>query len=153
MKGALLIFVAMILIGIVLYIIDVVYYRKRLPESPEATPDATPGTDEAATLSTADTAADDGICCGMHAVCEKTSLTPLSGEIVYYDDEELDRFRGRAADEYDNEETEEFRDVLMTLLPEDVAGWSRSIQLRGIVLPSEIRDELLMIVSDLRNPA
>ncbi len=70
--------------------------------------------------------------------------------MVYFDDEELDRFIGRKADEYTPEEIEEFRDVLLTLLPEDVAGWSRSIQVRGITLPSEIREELLMIVSDLR---
>lgn len=69
--------------------------------------------------------------------------------MVYFDDEELDRFIGRKADEYTPEEIEEFRDVLLTLLPEDVAGWSRSIQVRHHA-PSEIREELLMIVSDLR---
>lgn len=87
----------------------------------------------------------------MHTVCEKTNLSPITGEIVYYDDEELDRFRGREADSYTTEEIEEFRDVLLTLLPEDVAGWSRSIQVREITLPTEIRDELLLIVSDLRS--
>ena len=86
----------------------------------------------------------------MHTVCEKTNLSPVTGEIVYYDDEELDRFAGREADDYSDEEIEEFRDVLMTLLPEDVAGWSRSVQVRGITLPAPIRDELLLIVSDLR---
>ena len=40
--------------------------------------------------------------------------------------------------------------MLMTLLPKDVAGWSRSIQVRGVTLPTEIRDELLLIVSELR---
>lgn len=94
---------------------------------------------------------DGGICCGMHTVCEKTNLSPITGEIVYYDDEELDRFRGREADSYTPEEVEEFRDVLLTLLPEDVAGWSRSIQVREITLPKEVRDELLLIVSELRS--
>lgn len=86
----------------------------------------------------------------MHTVCEKTNLSPVTGEIVYYDDEELDRFRGREPESYTAEEAEEFRDVLMTLLPEDVAGWSRSIQVREIALPYDVRDELLLIVSELR---
>ena len=45
---------------------------------------------------------------------------------------------------------EEFRDVLLTLLPTDIAPWARSIQLRGITLPSEVREELLMIVAEAR---
>lgn len=147
MRGALVIFIAMVAIGIVLYITDIVYYRKRrAEEAPQATPDDTPapaGSDSAP--------AEEGEgCCGMHMVCEKTNLSPLTGEIVYYDDEELDRFRGRDPHSYTPEETEEFRDVLMTLLPQDVAGWSRSIQVRGIELPVDVRDELLLIVGELR---
>ena len=34
-------------------------------------------------------------CCGMHEVCEKESLlAAVSKEVEYYEDEELDRFRG-----------------------------------------------------------
>ena len=40
--------------------------------------------------------------------------------------------------------------MLLTLLPDDIAGWGRSIQLRGIELPSAVRDELLMIVAEAR---
>ena len=69
----------------------------------------------------------------------------------YYDDEELDRFIGRSGNDYSPEEVEEFRDVLMTLRPEDVAGWARSITVRGLELPAEIRDELLMLVNEQRN--
>lgn len=90
-------------------------------------------------------------CCGMHITCEKDSLlTSVSPEIVYYDDEELDRFRGRTPDNYTDEEIEEFRGVLLTLLPHDIAGWGRSIQLRGIELPEAVRDELLLIVAEAR---
>ena len=149
MKGALVIFIAMVVIGIILYLTDVFYYRKRHPRRDE---------EADANINFADSEKTDsrlldesgGICCGAHTVCEKTNLSPLTGDVVYFDDEELDRFIGRKADEYTPEEIEEFRDVLLTLLPEDVAGWSRSIQVRGITLPSEIREELLMIVSDLR---
>ena len=40
--------------------------------------------------------------------------------------------------------------MLLTLQPTDLAPWARSIQLRGIELPSEVRDELLMIVAEAR---
>ena len=90
-------------------------------------------------------------CCGMHITCERDSLlASVSDTIEYYDDEELDVYRGRNADSYTDEETEQFRDVLLTLLPDDIAGWGRSIQLRGIELPESVRDELLMIVAEAR---
>ncbi len=90
-------------------------------------------------------------CCGLHITCERDSLlSSVSDSIEYYDDEELDRYRGTAPDEYTEEATEEFRGVLLTLLPDDIAGWARSIQLRGIELPEAVRDELLMIVAEAR---
>ena len=52
--------------------------------------------------------------------------------------------------DYSAEEIEEFRDVLMTLRGEDIAGWSRSITKRGLILPSEVREELLMLVRERR---
>lgn len=89
-------------------------------------------------------------CCGLHLVCEKDSLSPMSADIEYYDDEELDRFIGRPGNDYTPEETEEFRNVLMTLRESDVMGWARSITARHLELPSDVRDELLILVNDLR---
>lgn len=92
-----------------------------------------------------------GECCGMHISCEKDSLlASVSNNIVYYDDEELDVYVGRKATDYKDEEVEQFRDVLLTLLPQDIAGWGRSIQLRGIELPTAVREELIMIVAEAR---
>jgi hypothetical protein len=45
---------------------------------------------------------------------------------------------------------EEFREVLYTCREEEVAGWSRSLQLRGIELPDELKDELFLIVGERR---
>lgn len=91
------------------------------------------------------------VCCGMHITCEKDSLlVSVSDTIEYYDDEELDRYRGRASDSYTGEEIEEWREVLLTLIPSDIAGWGRSIQLRGLEMPDEVREELLLIVSEAR---
>ena len=90
-------------------------------------------------------------CCGQHEVCEKESLlAAVSKEVEYYDDEELDRFAGRRADNYDREETDEFEEILTTLRSEDVAGWVRSLQLRGIELPDALRDEVILIVGERR---
>ena len=90
-------------------------------------------------------------CCGQHEVCEKESLlAAISKATEYYDDEELDRFRGRGADEYTEEETEEFRDVLYTMRSDEVAGWVRSLQLRQVELPDEVKDEVIMIVGERR---
>lgn len=90
-------------------------------------------------------------CCGQHAVCEKESLlAAMSKDIEYYDDEHLDRFRCTPADAYSEAQTEEFREVLSSMLPSDVAGWVRSLQLRSIDLPTEIREEVIMIVEEQR---
>ena len=90
-------------------------------------------------------------CCGQHEVCEKESLlAALSKKIEYYDDEELDRFKGRGSNEYTEEEEEEFRDILYTTKEDEVAGWSRSLQLRGIELPDGLKDELFLIIGERR---
>lgn len=91
------------------------------------------------------------VCCGQHAVCERDSLlAAMSDKAEYFDDEELDAYRGRSPESYTTAEEEQFREVLLTLLPADVAPWARSIQLRGIELPTAVRDELLMIVGEQR---
>lgn len=93
----------------------------------------------------------DSECCGQHQICEKESLlAAVSKKIEYYDDEELDRFKGRPGNGYSDEEIEEFRDILYTMQEVDVAGWSRSLQLRGIELPDELKDELFLIVGERR---
>jgi len=90
-------------------------------------------------------------CCGAHEVCEADSLLSSNDKIEYYNDEELDRFRGTKPHMYSDEAIEEFRDVLYTLKEREVAGWMKSIQLRRIQLPEIIREEALMIVEERRN--
>lgn len=90
-------------------------------------------------------------CCGQHEVCEKDSLlAAVSKQIEYYNDEELDRFRGVASDEFLPDEIEEFREVLYTMKEDEVAGWVRSLQLRAVALPDELKDEVFMIVGERR---
>ncbi|WP_018106975.1 FeoB-associated Cys-rich membrane protein [Porphyromonas bennonis] len=71
--------------------------------------------------------------------------------ILYYEDEELDRFRGRAADLYTEMETQEFRHVLRTLQDADVPGWVTSIHRRGIHFPAGVADEVTHRLSVVMN--
>lgn len=69
-------------------------------------------------------------------------------KIEYYDDEELDRYKGRLANSYTEEEAQEFRDILETCLDSDIPGWNRSLELRGINIPDQVKDELYMLLGD-----
>lgn len=96
----------------------------------------------------------DMVCCGQHEVCEKDSLlAALSKQIEYYNDEELDRFRGWASDAYGEEEEDEFREILYTMRSDEVAGWVRSLQLRQVELPDAVKDEVFLIVGERRTGA
>ena len=154
MTGALVILCALIIIGVLLYVTDVTYFRHHhggISKPEENNPVGNLNKEKGGNQDSINkNPTDEEICCGQHLICEKTSLTVVSDEIIYYVDEELDRYAGRTPDSYSGEEIEEFRDVLLTLLPQDVAGWARSITLRKISLPLEVRDELLLLVSELR---
>ncbi|MDD2513389.1 MAG: phospholipase [Proteiniphilum sp.] len=90
-------------------------------------------------------------CCGAHEVCEKDSLIAAFAEPTeYFDDEELDKYRNRESDRYTAEEADEFREVFYSVLDEEKPRWIRSLQMREIELPDQLKDEVLMIVNDLR---
>lgn len=92
---------------------------------------------------------DDG-CCGEHLVCERETLLQTNAKVEYYDDEELDTLSGIPAEEYTQEQYQMIREVFDTLQAKDVPGWVRSIQLRNIQLPLDIREEALLIVVERR---
>ena len=92
----------------------------------------------------------DDQCCGRHLVCERESLLTTKPEIVYYDDEELDRLAGVSPDNYSEQDLQDLNEVFTTLKSADVAGWLRSLQLRNITLPDSLREEALMIVAERR---
>lgn len=144
MTLSLILLVAIVLVGAVLYGEHRLYMRRRAD-----------GNGDIQNFDDIQGDGDDGQeCCGMHITCEKDSLlASVSKEIEYYDDEELDRFAGKSPDGYTDDEIEEFRDVLITMKPSDIAGWARSLQLRNIALPAAVRDELLMIVAEARQNA
>lgn len=139
---ALYLLAAIVAVGAALYIEHRLYLRRHAGDKTADTP-------------TGDTpAATDDECCGMHITCERDSLlASVSTEIEYFDDEELDRHANREPDTYDPSDIEEFRDILLSMQPTDIAPWARSLQLRHIALPQEIRDEIIMIVAEARSAA
>ncbi len=137
MIPAFYIFVAMVAVGVVLYLLDL---RSRKNEPQDTAPEAPK------------VANCDADCCSTHEVCpSEMMLEGCNAEIVYFDDEELDAFKGRAADAYTPEEEEQFRDVLYTLLPADLLPWEQSMKKRGIILPSAIRNEFVMLYAEQQN--
>lgn len=86
-------------------------------------------------------------CSGSNTKCEQTCMMEAATrEVEYFDDEELDRFRGRTPDSYADDEVAEFAEVLYTLRPEDVKPWNRSLVLRGINVPNALKDELFLMM-------
>lgn len=90
-------------------------------------------------------------CCGEHLVCERETLLQTNAEIVYYDDEELDQLADTPPENFTPAQHQMMREVFETLREADIPGWCRSLQLRRISLPEDIREEALMIVRERRN--
>ena len=122
--------------------------RARKHPSGEVNPTAEGG--PTAQRSYSDSGPSDG-CCGAHLVCERETLLQTNAEIIYYDDEELDSLAGIAPEEYTPAQHDAIADVFHTLQEKDVPGWCRSLQLRHIDLPLDLREEALLIVRERRS--
>lgn len=85
---------------------------------------------------------EDGVCCGRHTNCAKG----YDNSNLYFDDEELDAYKGKRAEEYTDKEIEEFRNILFTMRHDEVDTWVKCLQTRGIEIPQEIKDEILLIL-------
>lgn len=129
---------SLVLLGIVCFVAD--KYMKRTGKETDALVN-----EEPVALAEEDTE-----CCGQHEICEKDSLILMNDAIVYYDDEELDAYKGMDPEEYTDQIYNEFADVFYTMKEEEVAGWVRSLTIRGIALPNALKDEVLMVVRERR---
>ena len=119
----------LILLGLVTGVMALVMHRKDRPEPPVV---------EQATCAT---------CNGDNDKCEQECMMEAATQpIEYFEDEELDAFRGRPSDSYDDDETQQFADVLYTMRQDGVAAWCRSLTLRGINLPNALKDEVVMMI-------
>ena len=135
-------------LGIVVLVVFEVRARKQQQSYSEQSNRSTPDSETSNSRETASDP-DDG-CCGEHLVCERETLLQTNAKVEYYDDEELDTLSGIPAEEYTQEQYQMIREVFDTLKAKDVPGWVRSIQLRNIQLPLDIREEALLIVVERR---
>ena len=135
-------------LGIVVLVVFEVRARKQQQSNREQSNHSTPDSEASNSRETASDP-DDG-CCGEHLVCERETLLQTNAKVEYYDDEELDTLSGIPAEEYTQEQYQMIREVFDTLKAKDVPGWVRSIQLRNIQLPLDIREEALLIVVERR---
>ncbi|MPQ47929.1 hypothetical protein GCQ56_13030 [Marinifilum sp. N1E240] len=85
-------------------------------------------------------------CCGAHEVCETDLINKLSEEIIYYEDEELDAYKNFEENDYNDDQIDEFREVLYSLKEKEIEGWIKSLDLRKIEMPSVIKSELVFML-------
>ena len=91
-----------------------------------------------------------GECCGKHVVCEKQKLAEARlRSAQYFDDEDLDRFKGRSSDKYTDQEVEEFRYVLYTMNQSEVREWMECLQARDIEIPDELKEECYSMMNEI----
>ncbi len=86
-------------------------------------------------------------CCGAHEVCD-IDIKRLSEEVIYFDDEELDKYREKGELEYEDNEIDEFRDILYTLKQEEIAEWLHSLELRRVFVPIELKSEVISLMTE-----
>lgn len=92
-----------------------------------------------------------GGCCGAYDVCERDSLIAAFVEKPeYFDDEELDKYARRDSAQYASHEIDEFREVFYSVLDDEKPRWVRSLQMRDISLPDQLKDEVLLFVYEMR---
>ena len=118
--------------------------RARKQSNSEALKQRSAQTGEAAQTS------DGGECCGQHLVCEKETLLQTNAIPEYFDDEELDALAGINPEDFTQQQHDDIRAVFDTLQEKDVPAWCRSLQLRNIALPQDIREEALLICRERR---
>lgn len=131
MKSLIFLIGIIILFSLSVYFWNIIQRRKGVPEvDPEkyARPDG---------------------CCGAHEVCEHPE-GELGVKPEYFDDEELDRFERRLSHEYTDEEADEFKEVFVTLLDKEKTLWLKSLRMRHIGLPAQVKQEMLQVMKSLQ---
>jgi hypothetical protein len=126
----------LVAVGLVLYLLDRYRSNDDVPSPPTADAEPQTGCNDAK--------------CVLRETCPSEQLLRGACEekIVYYDDEELDAFKGRNPDEYTDADIEQFRDVIYTLRRDELMPWYQSISRRGIKLTDGLYRELVALASE-----
>lgn len=69
-------------------------------------------------------------------------------EAEYFEDEELDAYKGRPSSAYTDAEADEFAEVMLTMRPDEVRQWGHSLVQRGINMPDQIKDEYFILIEN-----
>ena len=125
-------------IAVVVFYYICKFFTERYMRKKEINEAASP---DKASLHSAEDCTDAG--CAMRYVCSGKEKE----EVMYFDDEELDRFKNRAADSYRIDEVDEFREVMATMRGDEVASWLNSLCSREINLPLSLRQEAIALVN------
>ncbi len=143
MKPIFVIIILFVLFLLVVFLIEI--FRRKGSEKKSATNDSDSEKTNSSQISS------ESECCGQHAVCERDArLLSATQAIEYYDDEELDVFQGISSDVYSDLQIEAFEEILHTMQAKDIPGWLRSLQLRSIQLPDNLKDEVMMLMEDVK---
>ncbi len=127
--------------AVVLVLLIILYRLERYNRTSKLSPDQTEQPEPAIPA---------GECCGKHAVCEKQKLAEARlRSAQYFDDEDLDRFKGRNSDGYTDQEVEEFRYVMYTMQQKEVREWMECLQAREIELPDELKEECYSMMNEV----
>ena len=127
--------------AVVLVLLIILYRLERYNRTRKLSPDQTEQPEPAIPA---------GECCGKHAVCEKQKLAEARlRSAQYFDDEDLDRFKGRTSDGYTDQEVEEFRYVMYTMQQNEVREWMECLQAREIELPDELKEECYSMMNEV----
>lgn len=86
-------------------------------------------------------------CCGLHEICD-FGIQNMNEEVEYFDDEELDEFKGKEANAYSDSQIEIFREILYTLQKNEIHEWLYSLKLRNINIPENLMSETRMLASE-----
>lgn len=89
---------------------------------------------------------DDCTTCMDVCASSKISAAQMAAQ-KYFDDEELDALAGIKGEDYSDEQTELFRNVLESLQPDEVVEWTESLRRREIELPVSLKDEVVMMIN------
>ena len=126
----LVITILVVVLLIALAVLEIYYLRKMLKANDGKVPQEPCHTPEHSCS---------GCCGGTECFHAKLKQKP---HIVYFEDQELDRFRQRNGEDYTPGELQEWQEVLQTLRPEEVSAWARSIRLRRLPIPKAILTQL-----------
>ncbi len=87
-------------------------------------------------------------CCGAHEICDFDESLFNQEEIIYFNDEELDKLRNVREDQLTGSQIDDLREVLYTLRTREINKWMTSLSRRHIHLPAILQQEARQLIAE-----